>query len=84
MFTDVNVSADLNRRFMEFLRDHNTELEINFSAYVLNAGAWPLSQTAISPFAIPQELEKSVQQFEAFYNTRFNGRKLTWLHHLCN
>lgn len=22
-------------------------------------------------------------QFEGFYHNRFNGRKLTWLHHLC-
>lgn len=22
-------------------------------------------------------------QFETFYHNRFNGRKLTWLHHLC-
>lgn len=22
-------------------------------------------------------------QFESFYHNRFNGRKLTWLHHLC-
>lgn len=24
-----------------------------------------------------------VSQFEKFYHNRFNGRKLTWLHHLC-
>ncbi|CAL1289547.1 unnamed protein product [Larinioides sclopetarius] len=84
MFTDVSVSTDLNGRFMQFLRDHNIELGINFSISVLQAGAWPLGQTAISTFAIPQELEKSVQQFESFYSTRFSGRKLTWLHHLCN
>lgn len=24
-----------------------------------------------------------VLQFETFYYNRFNGRKLTWLHHLC-
>ncbi|GFY78728.1 cullin-2 [Trichonephila inaurata madagascariensis] len=84
MFTDISVSSDLNSRFMQYLRDQNTELGINFSISVLQAGAWPLGQTAISPFAIPQELEKSVQNFEDFYSSRFNGRKLTWLHHLCN
>lgn len=34
-------------------------------------------------FSVPQELEKSVQYFEKFYHTSFSGRKLTWLHHLC-
>ncbi|XP_071038251.1 cullin-2 isoform X4 [Parasteatoda tepidariorum] len=84
MFTDVSVSGDLQGRFNQYLRDENVDLGINFSISVLQAGAWPLGQTAISPFAIPLELEKSVQKFENFYNTRFNGRKLTWLHHLCN
>lgn len=84
MFTDISVSSDLNSRFMQYLRDQNIELGINFNISVLQAGAWPLGQTAISPFAIPQELERSVQNFEDFYSSRFNGRKLTWLHHLCN
>lgn len=84
MFTDMSVSGDLNEKFATSLRNDNIDLGINFSIAVLQAGAWPLGQSAVSPFAIPQELEKSVQKFETFYNTRFNGRKLTWLHHLCN
>lgn len=35
MFTDVSVSVDLNGRFMEYLREQNTELGINFSISVL-------------------------------------------------
>lgn len=49
----------------------------------LQAGAWPLTHVPSSTFAIPQELEKSVQMFELFYNQHFSGRKLTWLHYLC-
>uniref|UniRef100_A0A3Q1MA39 Cullin-2 n=1 Tax=Bos taurus TaxID=9913 RepID=A0A3Q1MA39_BOVIN len=49
----------------------------------LKAGAWPLTQAPSSTFAIPQELEKSVQMFELFYSQHFSGRKLTWLHYLC-
>lgn len=59
------------------------DLGINFSIYVLQAGAWPLAQSSVSPFAIPQPIEKSVTTFELFYASKFNGRKLTWLHHLC-
>lgn len=29
--------------------------------FLFQAGAWPLGQTSITPFAVPQELEKSVQ-----------------------
>ncbi|XP_045466158.1 cullin-2 [Harmonia axyridis] len=83
MFTDMSVSADLNNKFQVYLKEDNIDLGINFSIYVLQAGAWPLGQAVVTPFAVPQQLEKSVQMFEAFYHNRFNGRKLTWLHHLC-
>ncbi|XP_071439740.1 cullin-2 [Hetaerina americana] len=83
MFTDISLSADQNNKFSEFLKKDNIELGINFSIYVLQAGAWPLGQSSLTSFAVPQELEKSLQMFENFYHTRFNGRKLTWLHHLC-
>lgn len=83
MFTDMSVSSDLNAKFGEFLKHQNIDLGINFLIYVLQAGAWPLGQAAVTPFALPQQLEKSVQMFEKFYRHRFSGRKLTWLHHLC-
>lgn len=57
---------------------------INLSIKVLQAGAWPLGPTQQTiPFAIPQEFEKSIRMFESFYHDNFNGRKLTWLHYLC-
>lgn len=83
MFTDMSVSSDLNNKFNAYIKQENIELGINFTISVLQAGAWPLGQVAITPFAVPQELEKSVQKFENFYHNHFNGRKLTWLHHLC-
>ncbi|KAL3271007.1 hypothetical protein HHI36_021508 [Cryptolaemus montrouzieri] len=83
MFTDMSVSADLNNKFQVYLKQDNIDLGINFGIYVLQAGAWPLGQAIVTPFSLPQQLEKSVQMFESFYHHRFNGRKLTWLHHLC-
>uniref|UniRef100_A0A6I8QNP0 Cullin-2 n=1 Tax=Xenopus tropicalis TaxID=8364 RepID=A0A6I8QNP0_XENTR len=85
MYTDMSVSADLNNKFNNFIKNQDTviDLGISFQIYVLQAGAWPLTQAPSSTFAIPQELEKSVQMFELFYNQHFSGRKLTWLHYLC-
>uniref|UniRef100_A0A5F8GRL1 Cullin 2 n=1 Tax=Monodelphis domestica TaxID=13616 RepID=A0A5F8GRL1_MONDO len=85
MYTDMNVSADLNNKFNNFIKNQDTviDLGISFQIYVLQAGAWPLTQSPSSTFAIPQELEKSVQMFELFYSQHFSGRKLTWLHYLC-
>ncbi|XP_023395540.1 cullin-2 isoform X2 [Loxodonta africana] len=85
MYTDMSVSADLNNKFSNFIKNQDTviDLGISFQIYVLQAGAWPLTQAPSSTFAIPQELEKSVQMFELFYSQHFSGRKLTWLHYLC-
>ncbi|XP_072027035.1 cullin-2-like [Amphiura filiformis] len=83
MFTDMGVSDDLNSKFGTYCNDRQTQLGISFSIYVLTTGSWPLGQSALTPFAIPQELEKSVRMFEMFYSDKFPGRKLTWLHHLC-
>lgn len=86
MFTDIKLSDDLGVNFDSWLKSQYGEssdpLGIGFSIFVLQAGAWPLGQAAISPFAVPQPLERPVSYFEAFYNKKFNGRKLTWLHHL--
>lgn len=84
MFTDMTLSSDLNKKFSTFLDGSATKLGINFSLLVLQSGAWPLGQTAVSSVMLPQELCKSVQMFEAFYSNMFNGRKLTWLQHLSN
>uniref|UniRef100_A0A6Q2XV15 Cullin family profile domain-containing protein n=1 Tax=Esox lucius TaxID=8010 RepID=A0A6Q2XV15_ESOLU len=85
MYTDMSVSADLNNKFNNFIKTQESpvDLGISFQIYVLQAGAWPLTHVPSSTFAIPQELEKSVQMFELFYNQHFSGRKLTWLHYLC-
>lgn len=86
MFTDMSVSADLNAKFANSLRegDRKSQLGIGFMVYVLQAGAWPFGLPPSSgPLDIPQQLEKSIQAFETFYHAQFNGRKLTWLHQLC-
>lgn len=83
MYTDIGISIDLNAKFNQYLKNLNEELSINLSIKVLQAGAWPLGPQMNITFAVPQEFEQPIRKFEAFYNTSFSGRKLTWLHHLC-
>jgi cullin 2 len=63
MFTDISLSQDLNEKFNEFLNQEETqsELGIDFSILILQAGAWPISQTNLPTFSLPQQLEKSVR-----------------------
>lgn len=84
MFTDISLAEDLNTKFTTFLKASNTDVGINYFVRVLQQGAWPLSQNNLSPLAVPVELEKTIQMYEAFYGKQFSGRKLTWLHHLSN
>ena len=82
MFTDILTAEDLNSKFTGFLNNSNTEVGINYFIRVLQQGAWPLSNSGLTPIAVPAQLEKTVQMFEVFYSKQFSGRKLTWLHHL--
>ncbi|XP_046975858.1 cullin-2 [Vanessa cardui] len=82
MFTDVAVSADLNAKFQQYLRDNNLSTNTGFFIQVLQAGAWPLGG-AMAPLAPPAQLERPARLFEAFYRASFSGRRLAWLHHLC-
>ncbi|GFR09432.1 cullin-1 [Trichonephila clavata] len=74
MFQDVCVSRDLIEQF----KNDRGPLDVDFSINVISSSSWPFNQTLT--FSLPQELEQSVQQFTSFYCSRFNGRKLTWLH----
>lgn len=84
MYTDIGISMNLNNEFNQHLKNQNNELNINLSIKILQAGAWPLGPQTTLPFSVPQEFEKPIRDFEAFYTTKFNGRKLSWLHHLCH
>ncbi|XP_067649383.1 cullin-2-like [Haliotis asinina] len=85
MFTDMSISSDLNNKFSDFTKeDSSRDLGVNFSILVLQAGAWPIAQSNLPSFALPQELEKSVRMFELFYNKNFSGRKLAWMHSFCS
>ena len=57
----MNVSEDLNEKFGTFCKEENNQLGIDFSILILQAGSWPISQTSLPPFSLPQELEKSVR-----------------------
>lgn len=57
----MSVSEDLNEKFINSCRDEGNSLGIDFSILILQAGAWPIPQTNLTSFSLPQELEKSVR-----------------------
>ncbi|KAG8195459.1 hypothetical protein JTE90_002631 [Oedothorax gibbosus] len=80
MFQDIGVSKDLNEQFRLHLSKSKEALDIDFSIQVLSSGSWPFQQS--NTFALPQELERSVQRFTAFYSGQHSGRKLHWLYNM--
>ncbi len=72
------------KKMFSFLFLPPPQVGLNYFVRVLQQGAWPLSQTGLSPLNVPLELERTVQAYETFYAKQFSGRKLTWLHHLSN
>lgn len=53
---------------------------VDFHIQVLSSGSWPFQPSFT--FALPQELERSVHRFSAFYSAQHSGRKLHWLYNM--
>lgn len=79
MFQDIGLCKDLNDKFKKHLTNSGP-LHLDFTIQVLTSGSWPFQQPFT--FALPQELEHSVQRFTAFYNKQYTGRKLHWLYNM--
>jgi len=81
MIQDIATSRDINVEFRESLSDAGTKLPLDFSVNVLATGCWPLQPPATG-FNVPAAVVDAVAAFKKFYNTKYSGRKLTYLHHL--
>jgi cullin 1 len=78
MYQDIGLSKDLNDEFKAYLSTKEEKLAVDFNIQVLSSGSWPFTQCV--EFALPTELEHSVNKFNEFYNGKHSGRKLSWLY----
>eukprot|EP00298_Acanthocystis_sp_HF-20_P017095 c21665_g2_i1.p1 GENE.c21665_g2_i1~~c21665_g2_i1.p1 ORF type:complete len:263 (-),score=90.65 c21665_g2_i1:22-810(-) len=60
----------------------NFSPQFEFFPTILTKGSWPCEQ--LPPCILPTQLLSMSNQFESFYLTKFNGRKLTWQSHMGN
>jgi len=51
---------------------------LDFAVQILSTSSWPFTSCP-SEFALPIELGPNIQGFNEFYNTKYSGRKLSWL-----
>lgn len=83
MFQDMQISKDLNDSYKSWLESKPSEgAGVDFSCQVLGTSFWPLNPPN-TPFNIPEVIVQTYSRFVEFYNEKHNGRKLTWLWHLC-
>lgn len=81
MIQDMAVSKDINTQFQADCESQGVKLPVAFSIFVLATGSWPL-QAPQTPFNLPQQVEPLIENFLKFYNKKYQGRKLTYLHQL--
>mmetsp|Transcript_36846 Transcript_36846/g.90172 ORF Transcript_36846/g.90172 Transcript_36846/m.90172 type:complete len:775 (-) Transcript_36846:79-2403(-) len=81
MIQDMQTSKDINDGFKSFCDDQSLRMPLDFAINVLATGCWPL-QAPNTGFKVPAELHTVMDAFKKFYNTKYSGRKLTYLHHL--
>jgi cullin 1 len=86
MFQDIQTSKDLNMAYEEWrnqnLDEDDRKGQIDAYYQILGTGFWPLQPPA-TPFVPPQDIVRTYERFQSFYNNKHGGRKLTWLWHLC-
>jgi len=78
MFTDMSLSKDLTAQFKEKQETLPDPDDISFGVMVLGTNFWPLVPPT-HPFKIPEDLFKTYERFQRYYQQKHSGRKLTWL-----
>lgn len=82
LIQDSVKSADLNVEFKRYMKEKANPLIRNFDVKVFPSHVWP--KTHHFKLILPQELNQVILEFNEFYNTIHNGRKLVWAHQLSN
>lgn len=83
MYQDISVSKEHNEKFKDHLKSRGDSLNFDMYVQILTSGSWPAHQQPQQDIKLPQELEAGVKKFESYYNSKFNGRKLTWMIQSC-
>jgi cullin 1 len=82
MFQDMQISKDLNREFRDHLEGVGYTKAVDSAFSILGTGFWPLTPPS-TQFNPPPEIAAEIERFTLFYKHKHDGRKLTWLWHLC-
>jgi cullin 1 len=83
MFQDMALSKDLNTDFRKHVDAlDNKKSYIDSSYAILGTSFWPLTPPSTT-FAPPGVIGDDCERFTQWYRKQHDGRRLTWLWHLC-
>lgn len=80
MVTDMNLSADIQSAFSEWMQEKNVHLDTELTVQVLTTGFWPTYKS--DELNLPSEMVQCVQAFKEYYDGRTSHRRLRWVHSL--
>ncbi|CAH8529414.1 unnamed protein product [Heterobilharzia americana] len=80
MFSDVQLSPELNRKFTEYLQSKDIHFTFGHHFHVLTQCSWPITLSGATDFLLPLELYTCTYHFEEFYAAAHQGRKMRWAH----
>lgn len=88
MFTDISLSKLVLEEFRASARVSAMEMEsassLELDVTILTSGYWPNISTSTSAVLLPKVINDSISAYTAFYLTKHNGRKISWLTSLGN
>ncbi|KAL2830034.1 hypothetical protein BDW59DRAFT_170319 [Aspergillus cavernicola] len=82
MFKDMEVARDEMGAYGSIQRERRIPLPVDLHVSVLSASAWPTYPDV--QVRIPPEISTAISDFEKFYDSKYNGRKLVWKHQLAH
>ncbi|PWY97688.1 Cullin-domain-containing protein [Testicularia cyperi] len=83
MLNDMKTSEETIESFSRTVRNSDRPMPFTLSVNVLTSTNWPISAQA-SQCTMPENLMEARRRFEEFYQSKHNGRILTWHPNLGN
>jgi len=80
MINDMRSADDHVEPFNNFIQKNHATLGLDFQVQTLTTGFWPTYKT--DEIKLPVQMQKCVDCFKMYYNTKTNNRRLRWIHKL--
>lgn len=82
MFKDIELARDENGSYKVILEDSGRKPPIDLSVNVLSAAAWPTYPSI--DVVIPKDVNRAIEEFQAYYKSKHKGRTLDWKYSLAH